>query len=73
VTCQEARSQIKNKELVVKKIIDLLKQSIQVDKDRISTIPTKESREKRIKAKKLDGDRKTNRGNLKNKLMDQDM
>lgn len=70
VTCQEARSQVKNKEMVVKKIIVLLKEAIQVDKDRISTIPTKESREKRIKSKKIDGDRKTNRGNLKNKFID---
>lgn len=70
VTSQEARSQIKNKEKVISKIIDLLTEAIQVDPDRIPTRPTKESREKRIKAKKIDGDRKSNRGNLKNKIID---
>jgi ribosome-associated protein len=70
VTSQKARSQAKNKELVVSKIIDILTEALHVDPDRIPTRPTFTSVEKRIKAKKIDSDKKSNRGNLKNKITD---
>lgn len=59
--CDEARSQHRNKDLVVKRFFDLLKKTLEVPKKRKPTKPTKSSVEKRLKAKKMDADKKAGR------------
>jgi ribosome-associated protein len=72
VVAQAARSQAKNKEIAIKKLHNLIENAIIVDADRIPTRPTKTSVEKRITTKKIDGDKKSQRGNQKNKAWDTD-
>jgi len=52
VKSQVERTQLGNKEIVLKKIHQLVMDSLQKKKSRISTKPTKESKEKRIQTKK---------------------
>lgn len=59
--CDEARSQHKNKDLVLKRFFDVLKKALQVPKKRKPTKPTKSSVEKRLKLKKLSAEKKAKR------------
>ena len=59
--CDEARSQHKNKQLVVKRFFELLKKALQVPKKRRPTKPSKSSIEKRLKSKKAASSKKVNR------------
>ncbi|RDY59740.1 alternative ribosome rescue aminoacyl-tRNA hydrolase ArfB [Flagellimonas nanhaiensis] len=59
--CDEARSQHKNKALVVKRFFEILKKAIEVPKKRRPTKPTKSSVEKRLKTKKRDSEKKAGR------------
>lgn len=59
---QEKRSQIQNKELVVKKFYDLLRKAFEKRKIRKATKPTKAAVEKRIKEKKARSEKKAGRG-----------
>ncbi|NDV42012.1 alternative ribosome rescue aminoacyl-tRNA hydrolase ArfB [Flagellimonas sediminis] len=59
--CDEARSQHKNKELVVKRFFDILKKGLEVPKKRMPTKPTKSAVEKRLKLKKMSAERKASR------------
>ena len=59
--CDEARSQHKNKELVIKRFFVVLKKSLEVPKKRKPTKPSKSSIEKRLKSKKRDANKKVNR------------
>lgn len=59
--CDEARSQHKNKELVVKRFFDILKKGLEVPKKRKPTKPTKSAVEKRLKLKKMSAERKASR------------
>ncbi len=59
--CDEARSQHKNKEIVIKRFFQLLKKALEIPKNRKTTKPSKSSIEKRLKAKKLDAHKKVNR------------
>lgn len=59
--CDEARSQHKNKDLVVKRFFDLLKKALQVPKKRKPTKPTKSSIEKRLQSKKKAAEKKAKR------------
>ena len=52
VKSQVERTQLGNKEIVIKKIHKLVIDSLQKKKSRISTKPTKESKEKRFLSKK---------------------
>jgi len=52
VKSQSERTQLGNKELVVKKMYQLILESLRKKKSRISTRPTKASKEKRIDSKK---------------------
>lgn len=52
VKSQAERTQLANKELVVKKINDLVNKSLIIPKKRKKTKPTKVSKEKRIETKK---------------------
>ncbi|WP_111706318.1 alternative ribosome rescue aminoacyl-tRNA hydrolase ArfB [Lutibacter citreus] len=52
LTCSESRSQHKNKDLVIKKLFDLLKKSLLKPKKRKPTKPSKSSIKKRLEKKK---------------------
>lgn len=59
--CDEARSQHKNKDLVIKRFFEVLKKALAVPKKRKATKPTKSSIEKRLKSKKRAAEKKANR------------
>ncbi|MER3375723.1 MAG: alternative ribosome rescue aminoacyl-tRNA hydrolase ArfB [Allomuricauda sp.] len=59
--CDEARSQHKNKDLVVKRFFEVLKKGLAVPKKRKATKPTKSSIEKRLKSKKKAAEKKAKR------------
>ena len=58
IVCQEDRSQLRNKEIAIKKFYDLLKKSLQKPKKRIATKPSKVVKEERLKEKKINSDKK---------------
>lgn len=66
IVSQEDRSQLKNKEIAIKKFYDLLKKSLQKPKRRITTKPGNEVKEKRLKEKKLMAEKKEGRKGIKN-------
>ena len=53
VKSQAARTQLSNKQLVIKKINELINQSLIKPRKRIASTPSKASKEKRIEQKKL--------------------
>jgi len=53
LTCQIYRSQLKNKEAVIQKLIELLESSLKVDKKRIPTKISKAQKAARTKSKKI--------------------
>lgn len=59
--CGESRSQHKNKEIVMKRALDLLKSALIVQKKRIPTKVPRGVIKKRIKNKRLQSERKKNR------------
>ncbi len=59
--CDEARSQHRNKDLVVKRFFEILKNALVVPKKRKPTKPTKTSKEKRLKSKKVTAEKKAGR------------
>ena len=61
---QSARTQIQNKELILKKLYKLLDQSMKRQKPRKATKPSKSSVEKRLKSKKIASERKEQRRNF---------
>lgn len=61
VVCQESRSQLKNKELALKKFKELLISALTVQKKRKPTKPTLEKIEKRLKTKKVNAEKKAMR------------
>ena len=58
---QEKRSQIQNKELVIRKFEDLMKKAFHKKRFRKATKPKKGAIEKRLKAKKNQAEKKANR------------
>ena len=58
---QEKRSQIQNKELVIRKFEDLLRKAFHKKRVRKATKPKKGAIEKRLKAKKNQSEKKANR------------
>jgi len=60
--CEETRSQHKNKELVIQKLLDTLEANLVVPKRRRKTKPTRSAIEKRLKSKKRAALKKVNRG-----------
>jgi ribosome-associated protein len=58
---QDTRSQLNNKELVIEKMNQQIRQALEKKKSRIATKPTKTSREKRITHKKRNADIKDSR------------
>ena len=65
VRSQIYRSQLQNKEEVVKKMNDLIAQSLKKEKKRIATKPTKAAKEKRLDTKQKQSQHKQNRRKLK--------
>jgi ribosome-associated protein len=63
--CQEFRTQLANKDNVVKKINNAVNKALIVPKKRKATKPTKASKEKRIESKKIDAVKKENRKKIK--------
>lgn len=62
VTSQDSRSQIQNKNKAIKKFYGLLKKAFHKKKPRIATKPGKAAKEKRLKAKKIQSEKKQLRG-----------
>jgi len=62
LTAQDKRSQIQNKDLVIRKFYDLLRKSLVKKKVRKATKPSKAAVEKRLKAKKIKAEKKSGRG-----------
>lgn len=58
LTCQATRSQLKNREIVQQRFLDLVEKSLKPVKKRFTTRPTRSSVEKRLKAKKARGEKK---------------
>jgi ribosome-associated protein len=63
--CQETRSQLQNKERVIRKFHDLLTTTFQKKKVRQVTRPSKAAREERLKDKKAKAEIKRNRSNFR--------
>lgn len=63
LNCDEDRSQIKNKELVVKRFLDLLKKALVIPKERKPTKIPKSVIEKRLNDKKNTSEIKSSRKN----------
>ena len=61
LSSQEKRSQIQNKELVVRKFYDLLRTAFHKKKLRKATKPSKGAIEDRLKSKKAQSEKKSNR------------
>lgn len=61
LSSQEKRSQIQNKELVIRKFYDLLKSAFHRKKIRKATKPSKGAVEKRLQSKKVQAEKKSNR------------
>lgn len=61
LSSQEKRSQIQNKELVVRKFYDLLRTAFHKKKLRKATKPSKGAIEDRLKSKKAQSEKKANR------------
>lgn len=65
VKSQTARTQLGNKDEVVRKIHALIEHALQKKKARIATKPSKASREKRIESKKINAEIKSNRRKIR--------
>jgi ribosome-associated protein len=61
LSSQEKRSQIQNKDLVIRKFNDLLRTAFHKKKIRKATKPSKGAVEKRLKSKKVQAEKKANR------------
>ncbi len=55
LTCQETRSQHKNKEIIIKRFFELIKESLVKKKFRIKTKPTRSSLKRKVDNKKKHG------------------
>ena len=49
---QDERSQLRNRELAVERLVDRLRDALKVERRRVATKPTKASRERRLESKK---------------------
>jgi ribosome-associated protein len=55
---QDERSQLRNRELAVERLVEQLRQALKVERRRVATRPTKASRERRLTSKKRRGETK---------------
>ena len=65
VTCETSRSQLKNKELAIKKLNTLLQKAFAEKKKRLATKPSKSSVERKLTEKKNRGTIKATRKKVK--------
>jgi ribosome-associated protein len=49
---QDERSQMRNRELAIERLVEQLRQALKVERRRVATKPTKASRERRLETKK---------------------
>ncbi len=64
LNCDEDRSQLKNKEIVTKRFLEIIKKSLLIPKERKATKVPKSVIEKRLKDKSTNSEIKQNRKNL---------
>ena len=64
VICQQTRSQLKNKEIVIKKFEEMLIKAFLKPKTRKKVQPTKSMIEKRLKDKQKEAEKKSSRGKV---------
>lgn len=64
LTCQESRSQHTNKEIVIQRFFDIIKNGLKKPKTRKATKPSKASVKKRLENKKRASEKKQNRKKL---------
>jgi len=64
LTCDEDRSQLKNKRIIIKRFFEILEKALVIPKVRKATRVTKGANEKRIKEKKKAGEIKADRKKL---------
>ena len=64
VICQQTRSQLKNKEIVIKKFEEMLIKAFFQPKTRKKAQPTKSMIEKRLKDKQKEAEKKSSRGKV---------
>ncbi len=65
LTCEESRSQYKNKEIVIKKFLRTIQEALIVKKKRKPTKPSKSSIEKRLEDKSRQSLKKNNRNKIR--------
>ncbi len=63
ITCQESRSQFRNRALVQKKFLELVEWALRRPRRRIPTRPGRKAKEKRLQQKKLHSEKKQRRKN----------
>lgn len=61
ITCQESRSQKRNKEIAIEKFYEKLEDALKVEKPRKKTRRPKALNEKRLKEKKIQSEKKSTR------------
>jgi ribosome-associated protein len=49
---QDERSQLRNRELAIERLVEQLRETLKVERRRVATMPTKASRERRLETKK---------------------
>ena len=49
---QDERSQLRNRELAIERLVEQLRQALKVDRRRVATKPTRAARERRLESKK---------------------
>lgn len=64
LTCDEDRSQLKNKQIIIKRFFEILEKALAKPKERKATKISKGANEKRIQEKKKAGEIKANRKKL---------
>ncbi|PIE14090.1 MAG: aminoacyl-tRNA hydrolase [Rhodobacterales bacterium] len=62
--CDETRQQGRNREIVRERLVELIQKALIRPKRRIATKPTRGSKERRLKAKKVRGEVKSMRGRV---------
>ena len=64
IQCDETRSQARNREIARQRLVDLIRKALVAPKRRIATRPTRGSKKRRLKAKKVRGEVKAMRGRV---------
>ena len=65
--CDETRHQLRNREIVLKRLKEMIKKSLVTPKKRLATRPTLASNRRRLTAKKIRADLKSNRARISTK------